>query len=581
MLERNSAQVHAAAIQWLSQLQSAIAAGREDAIASLFVTDAWWRDIVCASWHIATVGERAAIAAAIVAADSQLREIALAEDHPAPAMVQRAGRNCIELFFTFTTAHGSGTGVARLIGADDTWRCWTLMTALDTLHQPQAESAESPPAPKSHSRDFRGPNWKDLRDQALAYTDRDPAVIVVGGGQAGLAIAAQLSALGVDTLIVDRESRIGDNWRLRYHALTLHNQTQVNHLPLMPFPKSWPLYIPKDKLANWFEAYVEALELNFWTDTDFTGGTYDEAAGHWTVTLNRRGETITMRPRHVVMATGVSGIPNIPDIPALKGFEGPVLHSSQYTDGDDWTGKSAIIFGSGNSAHDIAQDLTSAGGHVTMVQRSPTLVVNIEPSAQLPYIIYSDGLSTEDCDLIAQATPFPIVREMHRAYTRQSEALDKDLLDGLRAKGFRLTSGIDGTGWQFLYLTRGGGYYFNVGASDMIAEGRIDLIQHNEIEAFEPGAAKLTDGRTIPADLVVLSTGYMPQEYVVERLFGPDVAGRVGAIWGFEQGGLELRNMFCRTPQPGLYFIAGSLAQCRVYSKPLAVQIKAAELGII
>ena len=123
----------------------------------------------------------------------------------------------------------------------------------------------------------------------------------------------------VDTLIVDREARIGDNWRKRYHALTLHNQVQVNHLPYMPFPPNWPTYIPKDKLANWFEAYVESMELNFWTGTEFEGGSYDETAGRWTVVLRRAdGSTRTMHPRHVVMATGVSGIPNLPDIPALE-----------------------------------------------------------------------------------------------------------------------------------------------------------------------------------------------------------------------------------------------------------------------
>ena len=82
--------------------------------------------------------------------------------------------------------------------------------------------------------------------------------------------------MNLDTLIVDREARIGDNWRNRYHALTLHNQVQVNHLPYMPFPPNWPTYIPKDKLANWFEAYVEAMELNYWTSTEFAGGAYDE-----------------------------------------------------------------------------------------------------------------------------------------------------------------------------------------------------------------------------------------------------------------------------------------------------------------
>ena len=93
--------------------------------------------------------------------------------------------------------------------------------------------------------------------------------------------------LQIDTLIVDREQRIGDNWRKRYHALTLHNQVQVNHLPYMPFPPNWPVYIPKDKLANWFEAYVEAMELNYWTATTFESGAYDEAEGRWSVVLRR------------------------------------------------------------------------------------------------------------------------------------------------------------------------------------------------------------------------------------------------------------------------------------------------------
>ena len=143
-------------------------------------------------------------------------------------------------------------------------------------------------------------------------------MLVVGGGQAGLSIAARLAQLQVDTLIVDREPRIGDNWRKRYHALTLHNQVQVNHLPYMPFPPSWPTYIPKDKLAAWFEAYVESMELNYWTATELVSGSYDEQKRQWSVVLRQAdGTTREMHPRHVVMATGVSGIPSLPDIPGL------------------------------------------------------------------------------------------------------------------------------------------------------------------------------------------------------------------------------------------------------------------------
>jgi len=386
--------------------------------------------------------------------------------------------------------------------------------------------------------------------------------------------------LQVDTLIVDREARVGDNWRNRYHALTLHNQVQVNHLPYMPFPPNWPVYIPKDKLANWFEAYVESMELNYWTGTRFESGAYDESDGRWSVVLQRAdGSRRTMHPRHVVVATGVSGIANLPDIAGLKEFSGTILHSSRYGDGEAWRGKQALVIGTGNSGHDIAQDLYSSGAGVTLVQRSPTLVTNIEPSAQLAYAAYDEG-TLEDNDLIAASMPLELAKRSHVMLTEQSKQLDRELLDGLARVGFKLDFGDGGTGWQFKYLTRGGGYYFNVGCSDLVISGQIGLRQFSDIESFVAEGARTKDGETLAADLVVLATGYKPWEVLVRQLFGAEIADRVGPIWGFGEG-QELRNMYARTAQPGLWFIAGSLAQCRINSKYLALQIKAIEEGLL
>jgi putative flavoprotein involved in K+ transport len=404
-------------------------------------------------------------------------------------------------------------------------------------------------------------------------------VLVVGGGQAGLSIAARLTQLGIDTLIVDREARVGDNWRKRYHALTLHNQVQVNHLPYMPFPPSWPVYIPKDKLANWFESYVDAMELNYWTGTEFVSGSYDEAKSRWTIELRRDGTLRTLHPRHIVMATGVSGIPNLPDIPTLENFNGELMHSSRYDDGENWKDKRALVIGTGNSGHDIAQDLHSSGAAVTLVQRSPTLITNIEPSAQLAYAAYNEG-TLEDNDLIATSMPLKLARRSHQMITEQSKQLDQPLLEGLARIGFKLDYGEDNTGWQFKYLSRGGGYYFNVGCSDLVASGAIKLAQFSDIDSFVPDGVKLKSGQTMPADLIVLATGYRPQEELVRKLFGGAIAERVGPIWGFGDG-QELRNMYTRTPQSGLYFIAGSLAQCRINSRYLALQIKAIEEGLL
>ncbi len=577
--------VSIAAENWLAQFESAIATPDEPSLKPLFHPESYWRDVLALSWNLQTVNGANDILRDLKADAGRAapRGFAIDPDRAAPRRVTRAGTSTIEAIFKFETAQGRGSGLLRLIpdAADgNRLKAWTLLTALDELKGFEEQLGSSRPRGQSYSRDFRGPNWLDLRKAAAEYADRDPQVLVVGGGQAGLAIAARLKQLRIDTLIVDRELRIGDNWRKRYHALTLHNQVQVNHLPYMPFPPNWPVYIPKDKLANWFETYVDAMELNYWTGTEFESGAYDEERRRWSAVLRRAdGSKRVMHPRHVVMATGVSGIPNLPDIPSLKNFTGTVLHSSQYDDGEAWKGKRAIVIGTGNSGHDIAQDLHSSGADVTLVQRSSTLVTNIEPSAQLAYAAYNDG-TLEDNDLIATSMPLTLARRSHVMLTEQSRNLDKDLLDGLTRVGFKLDYGDGGTGWQFKYLTRGGGYYFNVGCSDLVASGAIKLIQFDDIDSFVADGVWMKSGDRLAADLIVLATGYKPQEVLVRKLFGDGVANRVGPIWGFGEG-QELRNMYTRTPQPGLWFIAGSLAQCRINSKYLALQIKAIEEGLL
>jgi len=569
---------------WLAQFEAALVEADDAALGKLFHADSYWRDVLALSWNLQTLNGAEAILKELpaLARRAAPRNFQIDPDRAAPRRVTRAGTASIEAIFRFETDVGRGHGILRLIpdAADGNQpKAWTLLTALEELKGFEEEQGSTRPRGQAYSRDFRGPNWLDLRKASAEYADRDPTVLVVGGGQAGLSIAARLKQLRVDTLIVDREARIGDNWRKRYHALTLHNQVQVNHLPYMPFPSNWPTYIPKDKLANWFESYVDGMELNFWTGTEFEGGTYDEKEGRWSVTLRRAGEKQVMHPRHVVLATGVSGIPNIPDIPGLKNFAGKAVHSSFYDDGENWKGKRALVIGTGNSGHDIAQDLYSSGAEVTLVQRSSTLITNIEPSAQLAYAAYNEG-TLDDNDLIATSMPLRLARRSHQMITEQSKKLDGPLLEGLERIGFKLDYGEDNTGWQFKYLTRGGGYYFNVGCADLVASGAIKLRQFADIDCFVADGARMKGGETLPADLIVLATGYRPQEELVRKLFGAAVTKRVGPIWGFGDG-QELRNMYVRTPQPGLYFIAGSLAQCRINSRYLALQIKAIEEGLI
>ena len=286
-----------------------------------------------------------------------------------------------------------------------------------------------------------------------------------------------------------------------------------------------------------------------------------------------------MHPRHVIFATGVSSIPSYPDVPGLKDFAGTVAHSGDFKNAEAWRGRKVMVLGTGTSGHDVAQELQTHGADVTIIQRSKTYVVSLA-EAQRVYAIYSEGIPIEDCDLLATSMPYPVLRRSYQVSTAKSCEIDKPLLDALAAKGFRLWNGEDETGFQMMYLRRGGGYYFNVGCSELIIAGKVKLLQFADIDRFVADGAKLKDGSTVPAELFVLATGYKNQQDAVRLYLGDAIADRVGPVWGYDDGG-ELRNMWRRTAQPGLWFTAGSLAQCRIFSRYLALQIKALEAGLL
>ena len=571
----------AGAADWLAAFEAALQAGDTGAVARLFLADGLWRDVLAFTWNIQTMAGRPAIEATLrdTLARTKPRNFHIPPKRTPPRWVNRAGTDCIEALFDFDTAVGPCNGALRLVpDRHGRLHAWTLNTNLHEIRGHE-EAFRRRGEPDS-TRDFGAENWTDRRARQRAFADRDPAVLVVGGGQAGLCIAARLGQLGVDTLIVDRHARVGDNWRKRYHSLTLHNEVFVNHLPYMPFPPTWPVYIPKDMLANWFEAYVDALELNFWTGTELVGGSYDEQRKQWIVTLRRAdGSERVMHPRHLIFATGVSSIPFTPDLPGLADFAGVKVHSGAFHDAEHWRGRKALVLGSGTSGHDVAQELQAHGADVTMIQRSKTYVVSLK-EAQSVYAIYSEGIPFDDCDLLATSFPYPVLQRSYQVSTARGREVDRTLLDALDRRGFRLWAGEDETGFQMMYLRRGGGYYFNVGCSELIISGAVKLLQFSDIEKIVAEGARLRDGSLVPADLLVLATGYKNQQEAVRLYLGDAIAGKVGPVWGFDDGG-ELRNMWKRTAQPGLWFTAGSLAQCRIFSRYLALQIKALEAGLL
>lgn len=573
--------------QWLDGLGAIFEQRDADGFASLFEADGYWRDVLSFTWEHRTFVGPAEIRDAFFQSADRVRttRVRLAPGRSAPRLVSRGGSTLIEGFFDFDIGIGTGAGFARLrVNDRDDARpsAWLLVTTLFDLAGFEERSGDRRPTGDEYSQGGLPLNWAEVRERERAFDDRDPQVLVVGAGQGGLMLAARLRQMGVDALVIERTDRVGDVWRQRYKNLTLHNEVFANTFPYLPFPSTWPLWMPKDMLAGWLEAYAELLELNVWTATDLCEATYDPAAGEWAVTVERRGrDTRSLRCEHLVVATGISGGPaHRPNLPGLEDFTGTVLHSSDYQSGAAWAGRPAVVIGTGNSGHDVAQDLFACGAQVTLVQRGPTCVISLNPSAMMHGAMFNDGRSVDDVDLLAAATPHPVLIRSYQSMTRRMRDLDAELLAGLRSVGFRTWDGEDGTGFQLLYLRTGGGYYIDVGCSQLLIERKIALVQAADTDRFVADGLRMNDGSVVRADLVVMATGFAGIDHSVRTMLGDEIAARIGQVWGFDDDGV-MRNMWRRTPQDGLWLMGGAIAQARPQSRFLALEICAAVNGLL
>ena len=569
---------------WIADAASALEHADAVAVAGLFLDHGYWRDILALTGDLRTFAGAAAIAAGLETTLQRrtVRDLRLEPGEP-DTFERKAWGWTVEAFFRFETDIASCRGHLRLLRDEEegSWKAWTFLTAMEDLIGHEEVAAE------------RRPVTTKPHGNASAYTSgtlvpqhddqQPPAVLVVGAGHAGLTVAARLRQLGVPTVVVERHERVGDNWRHRYQSLLLHNQIWGNHLPYLPFPSTWPVYLSKDELADWLEAYVGVLGLRVWTGTEVLSGTYVDAEQRWSVNLRRSdGSLEHLQPRHVVLATGVFGPARQVELPGRESFDGTILHATEYSGNLPVAGKRALVVGSGSSAHDVAQDLSERGAaSVTMLQRSSTCVVSVEPGAARATSIYSEhGVPVDDADLINNAFPLPLLAELHKEMTKRIAEMDEELLSGLRQAGFALDFGEDDSGFLMKFHRYGGGYYINVGCSDLIVAGKIAIKHGTEVGRLAGTTVRLTDGSSLEADLVVVAAGYRNMSDTVRRLFGDTVADRVGPVWGLDPEG-EVRAMWKRTGQPGFWVMGGSLQQCRPYSKYLALQIKASELGLL
>jgi putative flavoprotein involved in K+ transport len=571
---------------WLGDFEAALAARDIDRAVAKFATDSFWRDLVAFTWNIKTVEGRDQIA-------GMLGE-RLADTDPSGFRTREpavADGDVTSAFIEFETSVGRGAGHLRLKGD----QAWTLLTTLQELKGHEEPRGATRVLGAVHGSDPDPRSWAEKRADEDATLGRtvQPYVLVIGGGQGGIAMGARLRQLGVPAIVVDKHERAGDQWRKRYKSLCLHDPVWYDHLPYMPFPANWPVFAPKDKIGDWLEFYTRVMEVPYWSKTECLSASYDSEAGRWTVEVDRDGEKLTLHPTQLVLATGMSGKASIPTLPGQDVFRGEQHHSSAHPGPDRYVGKKVVVVGSNNSAHDICKALYENGVDVTMLQRSSTHIVRSDSLMDLGLgDLYSEravasGMSTEKADLTFASLPYRIMADFQKPIYDAIRVRDKDYYSRLEAAGFDLDFGDDDSGLFMKYLRRGSGYYIDVGACELVADGSIKLA-HGQVSHLTEDAVVLADGTELPADLVVYATGYGSMNGWAADLMGQDIADKVGKVWGLGSETAkdpgpwegEQRNMWKPTQQDNLWFHGGNLHQSRHYSLYLALQLKARYEGV-
>ncbi len=566
--------------EWLADLGAELERGDAQSAAILFGDESYWRDVVSFTWNITTAEDRADIRWMIEKAVIPAKPSSWELDGEA-----REVNGMIEAWFRFDTAVARGYGHVRLIDG----KAWTLLTTMTELKGYEERKGPTRDRGTEHSVRPGQQTWLERRhkeETELGYVTQ-PYVVIVGGGQGAIALGARLRRLNVPTIIVEKLERPGDSWRKRYKSLHLHDPVWYDHLPYLPFPDDWPVFCPKDKIADWLEMYTKVMELNYWGRTECKSASYDDAAKEWMVEVVRNGEPITLRPRQLVLATGSLGVPNMPSVPGMEKFKGDLHHSSQHLGPDGYGGKQAVVIGSNTSAHDICAALWEKGADVTMVQRGPTLVVRTDTLLELGFgPLYSEaalaaGITTEKADLTIASMPYRAVPAGQIPLWKEIKKRDAELYVRLQKVGFQLDFGEDESGLAVMGQRRGGGFYIDVGASDLIADCRIKLKSGVGVERIEERSLVFSDGSEMPADLIVFATGYGSMNGWVEQLISKEMADKVGKCWGLGSDTYsdpgpwegELRNMWKPTQQEALWFHGGNPS----FSPLLAIPIAAAE----
>jgi len=413
---------------WLEKFSNALSQGDSKAAAAMFDPNGFWRDFVSFTWNLKTMEGPDDIV--------DMLDATLAHTKPSNWQLVGEGSEAdgiTEGWISFETDVANGEGHIRLNEAG----CWTLLTTTKSLKGYEEKAGRTRELGVSHGSKKSRKTWLDKRKEeeaSLGY-DTQPYCVIVGGGQGGIGLGARLKRLGVPTIIIEKNPRAGDSWRNRYKSLCLHDPVWYDHLPYMKFPEHWPV-----------------MELNYWSSTSCESASYDEATGTWTVNVNREGKQIELKPKQLILATGMSAVPNIPDFEGKETFKGDIHHSSKHPGGVQYKGKKCVVIGANNSSHDICADLWENGADVTMVQRSSTHIAKSDTLMELALGgLYSEdalasGVTTEMADMIFASLPYRVLPSLQVPVYAEMKERDKDLYGRLEKAGFMLDFGEDDSG---------------------------------------------------------------------------------------------------------------------------------------
>ncbi len=341
--------------------------------------------------------------------------------------------------------------LSLILEEDGQWRIWLIRTVLEQLEWcedvdvlRQVDQMTNGVNGHQGQSTSNGINGEHTMINGAPTSSADFDCVVVGAGQAGLGSAGRLQALGLSYIVLDKNPQIGDNWMTRYDSARLHTAREYNHLPFdRTFPLPYQEYLTKYDLAKGYKSWVEkfGVDKHIWCNTTLDCGSWDEASRTWTLRVGHAdGTAQTITTRNVIMATGGGGqIPIMPHYPGRENFQGTVLHSADYKSAEPWRGKSGIVIGTANTAHDVAEDMVEAGlSQTTMVQRSRTYVLPCEYFKVISDRSYNENIAIDDADREGYTMPYAITRLLSQRALHAAAAKEPERFNALEKAGFRV-----------------------------------------------------------------------------------------------------------------------------------------------